>query len=332
MRLSKTSGIKIYDIAYPRLRSPDLDQAEGFLLDFGLVRVARTENALYMRGTGPAHHIHVTERGQTGFVSIAYHVRSEADLETAARHTDAISPVHSIDEPGGGRRVLLREPTNGFVIELVCGMERLPELQVQYRAPNWDEEVMRTIGNATRLRFGPAHIKRISHGVLATPHLERTIAWFRDTLGLLRTDEFYSGTRENLVGCFYRLDRGDEPVDHHVLNCYRNELTGFQHASYVVPDIEDLLIGHSHLIRAGKYGHVRGVGYHPPGGQIYDYWRNPWDQMHELYLPTQQFRANDPWNLMPFPGSAAINRTASFADNITPIAPLGDVLGPVAHR
>lgn len=318
-----TSGIKIHDIAYPRLRSPDLDAAEAFLLDFGMITVARTSDALYMRGTGAAHHIHVTERGETGFVSVAYYARSAADLERAAQLPDAISDVHDIDEPGGGRRVLLREPTNGFVIELVHGIEQLPQLPVKYREPNWDAEVLKTIGNATRLRFGPAHIKRLSHGVLATPNLEATIAWFRDTLGLIRTDEFYAGSRDNLVGCFYRLDRGDEPVDHHVLNCYKNEQVGYQHASYVVQDVEDLLIGHSHLIRLGKYQHVRGVGYHPPGGQIYDYWLNPWEQMHELYLPTQRFTRDDPANLMPFPGAAAINRTASFADNITPIAPLG---------
>lgn len=317
----KPYGIKVYDIAYPRLRAPDLDAAEAFLTDFGMVTVARTTTALYMRGTGPAHHIHVTEKGEPGFVSLAYYARSQEDLERIATHPDAICGIHQIDEPGGGQRVLLREPTNGFVIEIVHGIEQLPELAVHYRTPSWDAEVMKTIGNISRLRFGPAHIKRISHGVLATPHLERTIAWFRDTLGVIRTDEFYAGTRDHLVGCFYRLDRGDEPVDHHVLNCYKNERTGFQHASYVVPDIEDLLIGHSHLIRLNKYTHVRGVGYHPPGGQIYDYWLNPWGHMHELYLPTQRFTSSDPANYMPFPGSAAINRTASFADNVTPIVP-----------
>jgi len=314
---TRTNGIRIRDIAFPRLRAPDLDAAEAFLLDFGMARAARTDRALYMRGTGPGHHIHVTERGEPGFVSLAYYAASEEDLLRAAQLPDATSGVHAIDEPGGGRRVLLREPNNGFTIEIVHGIEVLPELPVTYRSPNWDADVMSTIGNASRLKFGPAHVRRLSHGVLATPHLEATLAWFRDTLGLLRTDEFYLGAPENLVGGFYRLDRGDEPVDHHVLNCYRNERSGYQHASYVVEDVEDLLIGHSHLIRLGKYTHVRGVGYHPPGGQIYDYWLNPWQQMHELYMPTQRFTRDSPANLMPFPGAAAINRSSSFADNIT---------------
>jgi catechol 2,3-dioxygenase-like lactoylglutathione lyase family enzyme len=320
---TQARGIKILDIAYPRLRAPDLDAMEEFLGEFGLIKVARTANTLYMRGTGPAHHIHVTEKGDPAFVSLAYYARSEEDLHRVAQLPDATSGVHALDEPGGGRRVLLKEPNNGFTIEIVHGLETLPELPVHYRSPNWDDEVMRTIGNPSRLRFGPAHVRRISHGVLATPHLKPTLAWFRSTLGLLCTDEFYIGSRDNLVGGFYRLDRGTEPVDHHVLNCYKNERAGFQHASFVVQDVEDLLIGHSHLIRVGKYKHVRGVGYHPPGGQIYDYWLNPWDQMHEIYLPMQRFTSNDPSNLMPFPGAAAINRTSEFADNITESAPFG---------
>ena len=69
---------------------------EEFLVDFGMVKVARTANALYMRGTGPAHHIHVTEKGDAGFVSLAYYARSEADLERAAQLPDAISGVHAL--------------------------------------------------------------------------------------------------------------------------------------------------------------------------------------------------------------------------------------------
>ena len=45
---------KVTDIAYGRLRSPDLDVAEEFLTRFGMHRAERTANALYMRGTDPA--------------------------------------------------------------------------------------------------------------------------------------------------------------------------------------------------------------------------------------------------------------------------------------
>ena len=322
MTAAPARGIRILDIAYPRIRAPDLDVMEEFLVDFGMVKVARTDTALYMRGTGPAHHIHITEKGEPGFASLAYYARSEEDLHRAAELPDAVSPVRDIDEPGGGRRVYLREPINGFMIEVVHGIETLPELPVEYRSPKWEPDVMSSIGNPSRLKFGPAHIRRISHGVVATPHLKPTLAWFRDTFGLLCTDEFYMGSRENLLGGFYRLDRGDEPVDHHVLNVYWNETkAGLQHASFVTENVEDLLIGHSHLTRLNKYKHIRGVGYHPPGGQIFDYWLNPFGQMHELYLPTQQFTREDPANVMPAP--SAVDPTSAFANSIMEIAPIG---------
>ena len=54
--------IKVRDLAWVRLRAPDLDAQEEFLTHFGLTRAARTPEALYMRGTDPVHHIHVTEK------------------------------------------------------------------------------------------------------------------------------------------------------------------------------------------------------------------------------------------------------------------------------
>src|SRR5581483_1313889 len=58
---------KVTDIAYGRLRSPDLDVQEEFLTNFGMKKVERTANALYMRGSDPAHHIHITEKGDPKF-------------------------------------------------------------------------------------------------------------------------------------------------------------------------------------------------------------------------------------------------------------------------
>ena len=100
--------IKVTDIAYGRLRAPDLDAAEEFLTHFGMVKAERTQNALYMRGTDANHHIHVTEKGDPGFVGFAYYAASEDDLKRLAKAPGA-SAVEEIDEPGGGRRVRLQE-------------------------------------------------------------------------------------------------------------------------------------------------------------------------------------------------------------------------------
>ena len=65
--------IKVRDLAFGRLRAPDLDAMEEFLTHFGMIRAARTPTALYMRGTGPRHHIHVTQKADdAGFIGFAY--------------------------------------------------------------------------------------------------------------------------------------------------------------------------------------------------------------------------------------------------------------------
>src|SRR5205823_14112958 len=100
--------IKATDIAYGRLRAPDLDVMEEFLTRFGMVRAERTNTALYMRGSDPAHHIHVPEKGERKFVGLAYYAARDDDLERIARAPGAAA-VEAIDEPAAGKVVPLSD-------------------------------------------------------------------------------------------------------------------------------------------------------------------------------------------------------------------------------
>ena len=120
------AAIKVRDLAYGRLRSPDLDSQEEFLTAFGMVRAARTPTALYMRGTDSPHHIHVTEKGDPAFLGFAWAVNSEDDLRAIAEFPGA-SGIENMDEPGGGKRVRLREP-NGYTIEIVHGIDAVQSI------------------------------------------------------------------------------------------------------------------------------------------------------------------------------------------------------------
>ena len=126
--------IKAFDLAYGRLRSPDLDKQEEFLTDFGMVRADRTKTALYMRGTDAPHHIHVTELGEPRYVGIAVHAASLDDLEKVSR-VDGASKIENIDEPGGGKRVRLTDP-DGYEVEVVHGMAMLEPITVPRPAVN----------------------------------------------------------------------------------------------------------------------------------------------------------------------------------------------------
>ena len=107
--------IRVRDAVFPRFQAPDLDVMERFLASFGMQRSARTERALYMRGTDAAHHVHVPERGEPAFLGLAFEAAARRDLDTLAGAAGAA--VEGLDEPGGGAVVRLRDP-DGRRVEL----------------------------------------------------------------------------------------------------------------------------------------------------------------------------------------------------------------------
>jgi len=289
--------IKVTDIAYGKLRSPDLDAQEEFLTHFGMVRADRTKNALYMRGTDPAHHIHVTEKGDPGFIGIAYYAAREEDVHKMAQVPGA-SGVEDIDEPGGGKRVRLKEP-NGYQIEVVWGIQPLPPIPVHRDPMNTGTEPLRRAGKLMRLPKDPTPIKRIGHGVMGSPKLKETVQWFRDTLGFICSDDVYVESEDNLIGSFNRCDRGDEYVDHHVFFCLKHEQAGLNHFSFEVHDVDDVFTGHECLEKLGKYEHMWGIGRHLLGSQVYDYWADPWGRVHERWADTDRLNARSGSHLLP---------------------------------
>jgi len=283
---------KVADIAFGRLQSPDLDLAEEFLTDFGFVRAERTPKALYMRGTDGAHHLHVTHLGAPKFISFAFYARNEEELERLAR-VEGASPVEAIDEPGGGKRVRLKDP-HGFEIEVVHGIAALPPLPLTRNVLNWGPEKTRRAGELTRLPPGPAQVKRMGHGVIATTDLPKTLAWYRETLGLVCSDDVWAGEKTNIVASFNRCDRGEEFVDHHAFFTMKGPKAGLNHFSYEVRDIDDVMMGHEHLRKKAKYQHMWGIGRHRLGSQIYDYWCDPWGRVHEHWTDSDVLNAATP--------------------------------------
>jgi catechol 2,3-dioxygenase-like lactoylglutathione lyase family enzyme len=288
---------KVTDIAYGRLRSPDLDAMEEFLTRFGMIRAERTANALYMRGTDPAHHLHITEKGDPKVVGLAYYVDNEDELKKLTKAPGATG-IETMDEPGGGKRVRLTEP-NGFQVEVVCGIEQVAPIPVKRQRLNSGEAPTARAGELMRLPRGPAHVKRIGHGVLMSSKFTETVKWFRETLGLICSDDVYAENKDHLIGSFNRCDRGDTYVDHHVFFCLNSEKSGLNHMSFEVPDMDDVCMGHDYLKETGKYEHMWGIGRHVLGSQVYDYWADPWGRVHEHWADSDRLNLANGSNLIP---------------------------------
>ncbi len=273
--------IRARDIAWIRLRSPDLDLAEQFLLDFGLVRAERTGDALYMRGTDPIHHIHITEKGPATVLGAAFWARSRDDLDKLAREAKGASAVEPIDEPGGGWRVRLTEH-NGMGIEVVYGVEAAAPIPVTVNTLNTGPAKTARAGKLQRVDVRPSRVKRIGHVVIATPEIDAAADWMRRHLGIMRADDVHAeDDPDKLLASFNRIDAGSDYVDHHVMMFALHQHVGLNHVSFEVQDIDDLAAGHDYLKARYEKQHVWGLGRHMLGSQIFDYWRDPWGRLHE---------------------------------------------------
>lgn len=281
--------IKVTDLAYARLQSPSLDEAEEFLTAFGMVRAERTPKTLYMRGTGVAHHLHVTHLGPPRFLGLAFHAESEDDLERLARAPGA-DGIETLDEPGGGRRVRVSDP-HGYQMEVIWGSSQLPELPLR--------QATRKAGELLRMAAGPSQVKRLGHAVILTQGAKEKIKWYREMFGFVCTDDVYAGDQSNVIASFNRCDRGETYVDHHTFLCVEGSSAGLNHLAYEVQGFDDLMLGHEHLKRAGKYEHAWGVGRHVIGSQVFDYWKDPWGRQHEHWTDTDQLNVRHPANLVP---------------------------------
>ena len=264
--------IKVADIAFPRFQAPDLDRMEAFLRIFGMHRSARTETALYMRGTDTDHHVHVTHLGEPNFLGLAFAATSRDDLDKLAAATGAC--VEASDEPGGGRVVHLRDP-DGRIVDLIHGVEPVGALDLRAHPDLNTGRSRSRFGTLQRIQLGPAQVKRFGHAALKTTNLAALSDWYRSHLGFLVSDDIYIEGPDKPLGRFMRCDRGTQPTDHHTLLLLETGELKLGHAAWEVADFDDLMVGHDHLKNAGEYRHYWGIGRHTLGGQIFDYWKDP---------------------------------------------------------
>ena len=288
--------IKVTDIAYARLRSPDLDLQSEFMENFGLTQSAKTNNAIYYRGTDAVHHLHITEKGDPKFVGIAYHAASEDDLKAFAKVHGA-SGIENMDEPGGGKRVRVTEP-NGYQIEVVWGMDKVKEIPAPRQMLNSGYAPLARKGDLMRIQKGPSRVKRIAHararhaegegdGELVPPpsrlHLLRRRLCRRE------------GQPDRLV---QPHRRGETFVDHHVFFAINHNHAGLNHISFEVQDMDDVFMGHQHMRDTGKYEHMWGIGRHLLGSQVYDYWADPWRRVHEHWADSDRLNIKNGSHLL----------------------------------
>jgi len=282
--------VKANDLLYVHFERPDLAKQEQYLRDFGLIVVARTDKELFLRGTGSRPYVYrVTQGRHPRFLGLGLSVARSEDLQKLAKTFGR--PIETADGPGGGSLVRLRDP-EGVEVDVLHGVapsEALPTRPaIVHNAPS---QVVR-VNDTQRPALEPPQVTKLGHLVIETPDFDKSARWYMDTLGFIPSDVMClpDGTP---VGAFMRLDRGDEPTDHHTLFVATGLESKVDHVAFEVIDLDAVEMGQQ-VLMARRYRHAWGVGRHLLGSQIFDYWRDPWGQKHEHYADGDLFDAKQP--------------------------------------
>ncbi len=279
------------ELAHLVFERPDLERAEDFLSDFGLLLAERTHDALYLRGTTPSAYAYRVQRGpRARFVGAGFAVRTREEVERLAR-LDGASAIERSPHPGGGEQITVRDPS-GFLVEVVHG--RAPARPIPTRAPiAFNVGPTRSRVNDTqRPPHEPPDVLRLGHYVIEVADFQATCAWYTQHLGLIPSDVQVLPDGSPVVA-FLRLDLGDVPADHHTLAVAQGFMPKLSHAAFEVVDADAVGMG-QRVLRDKGWKHAWGLGRHILGSQIFDYWADPWGAHHEHYCDGDVFTADVP--------------------------------------
>lgn len=289
--------MRLKGLHHVRFQVRDLDSQEQFCTDFGLVTAERTADRLVMRTRGGDECVYVALKGDSDrFIGLAFEVEDEGSLAEAVSKLGA-TPVEKLDLPGGGQAVSLTDP-DGNVVMLVHGAaRRTAEEGYAELLINTPFAKHRFGRNQAPRDRGPAQLWRLGHTGLFVKSFAVSSAWYAEKLGLIGSDVYHvPGIPQAKIVGFYRLDRGEDYVDHHVLAFMQDDRGGCHHISFETQDFEAQQRTHRFL-GSKDYESIWGVGRHPHGSHVFDVWRSPDNARFETFSDTDLFRAADGTNV-----------------------------------
>lgn len=284
---------KVADLLFLRFELVDLDAQKEYFEHFGLELLEEADDTIWYRGSGIAPFCYCARHGsEDRFVSAGYYVNSLSELQSLAEAFD--TPIVSSSEPGGGKKVSIKDP-DGIGVEVFFGVDFRPSDDMPSPLLNSGVEKSR-INELQRIgkdsdewkleddewRYKlTSRVMRVGHYAVNVSDTDASIDWYARTLGLLVTDNLVmpDGSR---TGAFMRVDQGDTPVDHHTINIVgpRKGREGYEgtfgNGGFELSgSVDDLMAGHYRMKTHGEYIHEWGIGRHLLASQIYDYWRDP---------------------------------------------------------
>ena len=241
------------------LNVPDLAAAEHFYTSIWHLEVAaRTDGAIYLRGTGADHHLLALHQaaGDAQIRHVTLRARDAAALDAVA-HAAVQAGGHvlqaqaPVTEPGGGVAVTVADP-DGRIFQLVHG-----DAQHTDAHESKDKPI------------------RLAHAVLNSHHVE-------DTRGFMEQVFDFSLSDRTRIMAFMRCNS-----DHHSIALGDTDNDALNHIAFLMPDLDSVMRGAGRMKDAG-YATEWGPGRHGPGDNAFNYFVGPFDVVIEYTAEVQQ--------------------------------------------
>ncbi|MFM1813991.1 MAG: hypothetical protein RLZ98_686 [Pseudomonadota bacterium] len=212
---------------------------------WGLKRVARHGDSIYLRARGAEHHIvQLNERPKSALMSIKLAAPDKAAVDEL--HAAAVSfgadvtttPAALPADGGGGYGFALNTP-EGHKIMISSDVARHADIGADRTTP-----------------------VKLTHAVLNTTRPDDQMRFFCDLLGFRLSD---CNGRMNFVRC---------SKDHHAIALAEAEGPGLNHMAYEMDSFDSLMRGCGRL-KANDVTLEWGVGRHGPGDNIFAYFVEP---------------------------------------------------------
>lgn len=240
MRAGKVTAVRSIVLGVP-----DLAASRSFYVDiWGLTPVIERGDAIFLRGTGPYHHV----------LALVRHGKPEVlELDLLADNRDAVDALHAQvsgtaatrisapaprEAPGGGYGFSFVDP-EGRTVNIIAGDARHADT-----APHPDR---------------PA---KITHAVLNSPDMAKISTFYAERLG-------FEAKTYNPRMFFLKCNE-----DHHSLAFAAGNASTLNHLAFAMSDVDAVSRGAKRLMAHG-YVLGWGVGQHAAGEDVYAYFEGP---------------------------------------------------------